>query len=211
MQSSWLPCASGLGLINVNKGKWGERGGKDEVSFFISILKSQFTSRASSLLIRYIKNGLRRDPGGLDGVEADRMGPWETLQTSSWKKITFWASWVLSRGTVQPFSSIRFHPWLAWYLRDIWSLTGVTDLQIHADTCNSILSQKLKGDMPRGTGKSTCSHTGLYKHMHTLRGRCKCTSKYQQTQACGKTGTNPNTQTYVNMQGYKHAGPGTKI
>lgn len=50
-----------------------------------------------------------------------------------------------------------------------------------------------------------------YKHMHTFRGRCKCTTIYQQTQACGKTGTKPNTQTYVNMQGYKHAGLRKKI
>lgn len=60
---------------------------KREVSFFISILKFQFTLRDSSPLIESIKNGLREDPGGLDVVEIDRRGPWKTLQTSSWAKM----------------------------------------------------------------------------------------------------------------------------
>lgn len=221
MQSSWLPCASVL--INVNKGKWGEWGGKDEVSFFISILKSQFTSRASSLLIRYIKNGLRRDPGALDVVEADKNGSLGDTANLILEENHFLSQLGLSRGTVQPFSSIRFHPWLAWYLRDIWSLTGVTDskyMQIHVIASSYRNSKEIcpeaQANLPAHTLviTNTCTHSEADANVQVSISKLKHMGKQAQTQIlrhiwiCSDTNMQVQEQKYgkkSNTKAQRHA------
>ena len=44
----------------------------------------------------------------------------------------------------------------------------------------------------------------MYKHMQTFRDRCKCTSRRKLRHVGKHRDTNPNTLTYVNIQGYKN-------
>lgn len=131
--------------------------------FFISILKSHFTSRHSPQLIRSIRNGLTGDPGGLEWWKQPRVcRPLEDTGDLILEENSCWARRNLSRGPAQPFSSIGFHPWLArqtsQYLKSHWSYWyPKTCRYVHVITSPY---RNPKGDMHRGTGKSTCLYTG---------------------------------------------------
>lgn len=180
--------------------------------FFIFIVNSQFTSKDSFLLIRSIKNWLRGYPRGQDVVEVDRTGSWKTLQTSSWKKIVvepegIWAEGLLNHSLASDFIL---------GLPAIWEMSEVSpelviskDMQIHVIAFSF---RNPKGDMHRGTGKSTCSYTA-HVQTHTNTQRQKQMFKYISANSgmWENRNTHPNTQAYVNMWEYKHASPRIKM
>lgn len=124
-------------------------------------------------------------------MEGARKGPGKTLWTLSRRKSE------LSQKEYEPsifssnccptiFSSIRFLSWLAKHLRDVLSHFVVTDSQQCTAICNSILTQKPKTNLCRGTDEYTC-HVQI--HSKTQR-QCKCTRSHQQMQVYGKTQRN---------------------